>query len=205
MYDNVNNVFYSSESMRDFVSPDGIWQLIPNMTSNTSPLGVVSYNSKHSSKSAYNVFNQRYTNSNIGDMVSLSTSYLPLTNETITSTYLQYDFGENNVPQIFNKVSLYGGFAGIPIGDTIVWKLQGSNNASDWTDLTNITVTCDDDNRSTDSSTNKLAGTTVEFNSVGYRYIRIRPVSFGGRNSIYISGSYNFAVLQVSLFGNRIE
>ena len=91
------------------------------------------------------------------------------------------------------------------MGDTIVWKLQGSNNASDWTDLTNITVTCDDDNRSTSSSTNKLAGTTVEFNSVGYRYIRIRPISFGGRNSIYISGSYNFAVLQVSLFGNRIE
>ena len=142
----------------------GISQLVPTMTSNVLPSGVVSASSEFSATyAAWHAFDG--LDGTVGSNVWITTG---------TSDWLKYQFTSS---KIINYYVVQGGYnLGRSPKD---WTFEGSNNGVDWTTLDTITS-------ETSWTSNERRGFTIT-NTTAYTYYRINITSNNGGSYIEIS------------------
>lgn len=142
---------------KDWSSNDG---LVPVMTSDTTPSGVCSTNSKATSdRYAYLAFATR------------SNSWLPAVG--VNSSYLQYDFGNEN-DKVVQKVSLR---LTTSYSFTIPIEVSGSDDGTTFTSLTTDTISVNNEEKDVE---------IIFKNTTSYRYYRI---TFNTQLYVYGTGN----------------
>lgn len=161
----VYNALLSDSNACDYMARSTSWALaeglVPVMTSNTTPSGVVSRSSvvdNTGTFESWKAFDRDDSTYWITlDVASAIVDY---------GDWIQYQFTE---PTMVNKLSF---IAGASYTVTKKYKIQGSNNGTDWTDLYNDTYTL---NGSTSPTVHDKKTINACFNnSTAYTYYRVR-------------------------------
>ena len=150
--------------------------LIPTMTSNTTPSGVVSASSTHPNYLAWRAFRNTYDD------------YGWSPNANSGAPWIKYDFGYKTIIKRLEMRLYSSSSAGA--GVDFNFTLSGSNDGSSWTKIYNSINT---------SSASNGSATGYNFkNDNAYRYYKI---DFD--KSLYVSGSYQVRLTYCQLFGYK--
>ena len=162
----------------------------PQMTSNTEPSGTASASSEFSSGyAAWKAFNR--TNVNEGD------SWLPSSSEP--PVWLRYQFPSATTVGSYRVTT-----RNYPAAYPTAWKLQGSNNGTDWTDLHEVT---DSGLSSGDQTTAELTITSPGSYTHYRLYITARSSSADmgiGKLSLYAAPG-DLEVVSTNVTGQTVE
>ena len=150
--------------------------LIPTMTSDTTPSGVVSASSTSPDYLAWRAFRNTYD----------EYGWSPTANSG--ASWIKYDFGYKTIIKRL-EMRLYS-FASAGDGVGFNFTLSGSNDGSAWTEIYN--------NINISSTSNDSATSYIFKNDNAYRYYKI---DFD--KSLYVSGSYQACLTYCQLFGHK--
>lgn len=162
-------VTFVQGNQTDVDAPVDLVDNVPTMTSNSTPIGVVTASSEFNpvTHGGYVAFN---------DVIEAAGGGWT-TNPPTTAASLQYDFGSGNA-----KTITYYSLVGSNAGDTVAnrapktWIFEGSNNGSSWTTLdtqTNVPAWAGDEKRIYSIS-----------NTTAYRYYRLNVSANQGATDV---------------------